>query len=174
MKRFVFLAGLLLLVGCKSATDPTPENYLTAINAYLGDHPDCLLDGSIHFPYETSDPAKTKQMDALTNAGMLAVTREPAIHISRYTLTLSAASATRDLCFGYRTATSVVSSTPPAPANGFNETKVVYKYSLHDVHVWAKSQEMTDAFPVLSKEATGEATDTITLAQNRVGWAVPD
>jgi hypothetical protein len=174
MKKILLIAGLLVVAGCKSATDATPENYLNTINTYLGDHPDCLLDGSIRFPYETSDPAKTKQMDALTNAGMLAVTREPAIHVSRYTLTPSAATATRNLCFGYRTATSVVSSTPPASANGFIETQVVYKYQLHDVHVWAKSQEMMDTFPVLAHEASGEATDKITLALDRVGWSVPD
>jgi hypothetical protein len=167
-------ASLLCFAGCKSATDPTPENYLNTINAYLGDHPDCLLDGSIHFPYETSDAEKTKQMDTLVKAEVLAVTREPAIHVSRYTLTPAGSSAGRNLCYGFRTATSIVSSTPPAPANGFTETQVVYTYVLHDERVWAKEAAVVAAFPALANGASGNATDKITLALDRVGWSVPD
>jgi hypothetical protein len=174
MKKVFLIAGLILLAGCKSKTDPTPENYLATINAYLPDHPDCLLDGSTRFPFETSDPAKTKQMDSLVKAQVLEVSHEPAIHISRYTLTPSGTAAGPLLCFGYRNATGIVSSTPPAPANGFNETTVVYKYVLHDVPMWAKTQEVVDAFPKLAHEAGGNATDTITLAQDRVGWSVPN
>jgi len=167
-------AFALMLSGCKSATDPTPENYLKTINAYLPDHPDCLLDSSVTFPYETGNPARTRQMDTLVKAQVLEVGREPMLHVSRYTLTKTGTAAGPHLCFGYRNATAVVSNTPPAPANGFTETTVTYKYVLHDIPMWAKSADVMDAFPTLAHEASGNATDTITLALDRVGWSVPN
>jgi len=175
MKKTMLIAGFaLLIVGCKSATDPTPENYLNTINAYLPDHPDCLLDSSVTFPYTTSDEARTKQLDTLVKSQVLEVGREPAMHVSRYTLTQTGTAAGPHLCFGYRNATDIVSSTTPAMANGFPETKVTYKYKLHDMPMWAKSEDVQAAFPVLAHEASGDATDTITLAQDRVGWSVPN
>ena len=169
------LAGCsLVMTGCKSATDPTPENYLKTINAYLPDHPDCLLDSSVTFPYTTGDAARTKQLDTLVKSQVLEVGREPMMHVSRYTLTATGKAAGPHLCFGYRNATAIVSNTPPAPANGFPETKVTYKYVLHDMPMWAKSEDVQAAFPVLAHEAGGDATDTITLALDRVGWSVPN
>jgi len=163
-----------MLAGCNTAVKPTAENYLRTINAYLPDHPDCLLDGSVRFPYETSDAAMTKKMDALVAVKVLEASREPAIHISRYTLTPVGVSAGPNLCFGFREATGIASSTPPATADGFEETKVVYAYRLKDMPVWAKTSAVQDAFPVLAHEASGEATDRITLALTRVGWSVPN
>jgi hypothetical protein len=174
MKKVLLIAGLLLLAGCKSATDPTPENYLATLNAYLPDHPDCLLDGTIRFPFETTDPAKMKQMDALVKAQVLDASHETAIRESRYTLTPTGTAAGQNLCFGTRYATSIVSSTPPAVANGFPETTVVYHYVIHDMPVWAKTPEVLAAFPVLAHEATGDATDTIVLALDRISWSVPN
>jgi len=175
MKRVIAVVGIaVLLAGCNSKTKPTPENYLATINAYLPDHADCLLDGSIRFPYETTDPAETKRFDTLVKAQVLDVTREPAIHISRYTLTPTGIKARSNLCFGYRNATEIVSSTPPALANTFTETQVVYRYVLLDEPMWAKTPEVMAAFPKLAAEASGNATDTITLALTRVGWSVPN
>jgi hypothetical protein len=175
MKRILTIACVaLLLAGCNTALKPTPENYLATLNKYLPDHQDCLLDGSITFPYETSDPAMTKKMDALVHSKVLDVAREPAIHISRYTLTPEGSTAGHNLCYGYREATAIVSSTPPAPANGFDETTVVYSYKVRDIPVWAKTAEIMAAFPAFAHEAGGDATDTITLALTRVGWTVPN
>ena len=182
MKKIVLIAAFALssagctlsLAGCKSATDPTPENYLTTINAYLPDHPDCLFDSTVTFPYETSDVAQSKQLDTLVKSQVLEVGREPAMHVSRYTLTATGKAAGPHLCYGYRNATAVVTNTPPAVANGFTETAVTYKFKLHDMPMWAKSEDVQAAFPKLAHEASGDATDTITLAQDRVGWSVPN
>ncbi len=173
-KTMLFAVVALALMGCKTATDPTPENYLNTINAYLPDHPDCLLDSSVTFPYETGDPARTKQMDTLVKAQVLEVGRENLMHVSRYTETATGKAAGPHLCFGYRNATAIVSNTPPAVANGFTETTVTYKYVLHDIPMWAKSADVMAAFPTLAHEASGNATDTITLALDRVGWSVPN
>jgi hypothetical protein len=162
------------VAGCKSATDPTPENYLKTVNAYLPDHADCLLDSTTSFPYSTSDAAKTKQLDTLVKSQVLAVGRDLSIHVSRYTLTPTGTAAGAHLCYGFRVATDIVSNTTPALANGFTETQVTYKYKLHDMPMWAKSAEVQAAFPTLAHEASGEATDTITLALDRIGWSVPN
>ena len=164
----------LLLSGCKSDTDPTPENYLKTINAYLPDHADCLFDSTVTFPYETSDQTQIKQLDTLAKSQVLEVGRDPSVHVSRYSLTATGKAAGPHLCFGYRNATAVVSNTPPALANGYTETAVTYKYKLHDMPMWAKSADVQAVFPKLAHEASGDATDTITLALDRVGWSVPN
>ena len=170
----LLLALILALTACNSKTKPTPENYIATINAYFPDHPDCLLDGSVTFPYETSDPATTKQMDALVKAQILEAHTEPSIHVSRYTLTPTGTKAGKHLCYGHREATSIVSSTPPALANGFTETNVTYAYKIEDLPIWAKTPEVLAAYPKMAHEASGDATDKITLALTGVGWSVPN
>jgi hypothetical protein len=51
---------------------------------------------------------------------------------------------------------------------------VTYQYKLHDMPMWAKSADVQAVYPKLSQEASGTATDTITLALDRVGWSVPN
>jgi hypothetical protein len=174
MKKLPLLTGLLFLTACNSATKPTDANYIATLNAYFPDHPDCLLDGSVRFPFETGDPTLTKQMDALADAQMLELHRAPIIKITRYTLTDAGAKAGPHFCYGHREVTAIVSSTPPVVANGLSETTVVYRYKIEDMPVWAKTPQVVAAYPTLAHEATGDATGTITLAQNRVGWVVPD
>jgi hypothetical protein len=170
----VIASALLLLTACNSATKPTDANYIATLNAYFPDHPDCLLDGSVKFPFETGDPVLTKQMDALADARMLELHRAPVIHITRYTLTDAAAKAGPNFCYGHREVTAIVSSTPPAMENGFPETNVVYRYKVGDMPVWAKTPQVLAAFPTLAHEATGDATGKMTLALDRVSWSVPN
>jgi hypothetical protein len=174
MKKVLLIASLALLTGCNPAMKPTAENYLTTINAWLTDHPDCLLDGSLRFPYETSDPVMTKKMDALVDSKMMILTDDRNLHVKIYALTPLGTKSAPNFCFGYRKATDIVSSTTPAMANGFPETQVVYKYVIHDLTSWADTPQMMAAFPVLAQETSGNATDKITLAQTRVSWSVPD
>ena len=173
-KHRLALVFVLPLAACNSKTKATPENYISTLNAYFPDHPDCLLDSTVSFPYETSDPAHTAQMDALVKAQILEVSREPAIKISRYTLTPTGTRAGKHLCYGHREVTSIASSTPPAPANGFTETQVTYHYKIQDLPIWAKDADVQAAFPTLAHEASGDATDRITLALTGVGWSVPN
>ena len=174
MRKLLLLCGFLVLTACNSKTRPTDENYINTLNAYFPDHPDCLLDPEITFPYETSDPTHVKQMDALVKAKILEVGREPAMKVSRYTLAPAAAHAGKHLCFGYRHVTGIVSSTPPALANGFTETNVVYTYRVEDLPVWSKTDDVQAAFPKLAEESGGNATGKMTLALTGVGWSVPN
>ena len=178
MKRLltasICLAGVALMTACNTKINPTPENYIATLNAYFPEHPDCLLDGTVKFPYESSDPAMLKQMGALVTAQILEEHKEPAIHVSRYTLTPTGMKAGTHLCFGHRAVTSIESSTPPALSNGFQQTQVVYHYKIMDMPIWAKTPELLTAYPKMAHEASGTATDKATLALSGVGWTVPN
>jgi len=62
--------------------------------------------------------------------------------------------------------TSIDSFTPPATANGFTETQVVYHYTMQDIPVWANSAAMRAVFPALAQDASGTATGKATLASH--------
>jgi hypothetical protein len=171
---------LLALAACDSKSKATPANFILGINAHFADHPDCLFPNPAFpdppaFPFETTDPAKTKQLNALADAQLLNVQVERDIHASRYTTTEVGARVAPRFCYGHRVVTSVDSFTPPAQANGFPETQVTYHYTLQDVPVWAKSDAMRSAFPALALDtAGGGASGTSTLAGTMAGWQVPD
>jgi hypothetical protein len=113
-------------------------------------------------------------MDALVVAQILEAKKEPAIHITRYTLTTTGERAGTHLCYGHRQVTSIVSSTPPAQANGFLETSVTYGYKMVDTPMWAKTAEVEAAYPKMAQQVSGDARATMTLARNRVTWLVPE
>jgi hypothetical protein len=167
-------ALFLTTLGCKNPkTATTSENFISTIDGHFIDHSDCLLVDT-RFPYETSDPAKTKQMDSLVTALLLTKSEEKSIHASRYTPTTAGARYAPRFCYGHRRVTTIDGFTPPAVANGFNETQVTYHYSMQEVPVWAKTPEVLAAFPDAAKAINGQATATITLAQSPVGWQVPN
>jgi hypothetical protein len=169
------LASLLMATaGCHSKTAPTPENFTTALNTHFLDHPDCLFPEAPRFPYETSDPVKTKQMNTLVTNQLLTVEVERDIHVSRYTPTPTGERAAPRFCYGHRVVSSIDSSTPPAQANGFPETQVVYHYTMEEVPVWAKSTDVQAAFPTMAHDTSGTATDKATLARSAVDWQVPE
>jgi hypothetical protein len=174
--RFAALAALVLLplAACDSPSAATPKNFIAGLNVHFADHPDCLFPDAPTFPYETTDPAKTKQLNALVDAQLLTVAVERDIHASRYTPTDAGARVAPRFCFGHRTVTAIDSFTPPAQANGFPETKVDYRYTIPDVPVWAKSAAMRAVFPAMALATSGNATDHATLAGTMAGWQVPD
>ena len=176
--RFLaMLAGfclLFLIAGCDSKSKATPENFTAGLNAHFADHPDCLFSNPPHFPYETSDSAMTKQLDALVAEQLLTVERERELHVSRYIPKEAGARVAPSFCYGHRIVSSIDSFTPPAPANGFPETQVTYHYTVQDVPVWAKSDAMRAAFPAMALETSGTASDKATLAGTMAGWQVPD
>ena len=164
----------LIATGCKSKTKATPENFITGLNANFATHNECLFPQAPRFPYETSNKEETKQFDSLVKAQLLTVAQEPAIHVSRYTVTTTGARYAPRFCYGHRNVTAVDSFTPPAQANGFPETRVTYRYSLTEVPVWAKTPEVQAAFPDMARAISGESTATATLAGTLAGWQVPD
>ncbi|HEY5055857.1 MAG TPA: hypothetical protein VII58_06835 [Acidobacteriaceae bacterium] len=169
-----FAASLLLLplVACHSKTAATPENFTVALNAYFTDHPDCLFPNPPSFPYETTDPEKTRQMNALVASQLLTVHQAVLLHESRYTVTAAGARVAPRFCFGHRIATAIDSSTPPTNNNGMLQTQVAYHYTLQDVPVWAKTDQMRAAFPAMAQAIGGAASDKATLGKTMVDWQV--
>jgi hypothetical protein len=172
--RFFAASLMVVIAGCHSKTAPTPENFIVGLNSYFAEHSECLFPDPPSFPYETSDPAKTRQMNALVASKLLTVEQEREIHASRYTTTDAGARAAPRFCYGHRVVSTVDSFTPPAPANGFVETQVLYHYTMEDVPVWVKSDDMRAAFPTMDRATSGTASDKATLASTMAGWEVPD
>jgi hypothetical protein len=164
---------LLPVIGCHSKSAPTSTNFIAGLNKHFVDHPDCLL-SNIHFPYETSDPKETAQMDTLVKSQLLEKSVEMAVHVSRYTVSTYGTRYAPSFCYGHRVANTIDHFTPPAVANGFNETQVTYHFTMEDVPVWAKSANVLKAFPAMAQITSGHATGVATLAQTPVGWQVPD
>ena len=165
----------LTFSGCHSPSDPSPENFTKGLTKFLADHPDCLYKTALRFPYETSDKDEIRQLDALVTNKLLEKGTEPAIHITRYSVSDYGQKSAPRFCYGFRHVTGIASYTPPAKAaSGFNESKVTYNYSLEDTPVWAKSAGVMAAFPDEAKAVSGASSATITLAQTGVGWQVPD
>jgi hypothetical protein len=171
--RSLTTLAVLACLACSGKSKATPENYLNGLNAHLAAKPECLFPDT-RFPYETSNPADIKRMDTLVASQLLTVSHETAIHVARYVPTDLGAKVAPHFCYGHREATSIDSSTPPALANGFNETQVTYHYVMRDVPVWAKSANVKAVFPDMAEKTSGNATDKATLAQTPVGWQVPE
>ena len=160
--------------GCNSGKSaPTPTNFTQAINTHFLDHPDCLF-SDIRFPFETGDPAKTKQMDSLAKALLLDKSYEAGVHVSRYTVTPTGTRFAPHFCYGHREVTSIESSTPLTVNNGFKETTVTYSYTMKEVPVWALSPDVQTAYPDMSRAINSQVTAKATLAQTPVGWQIPD
>ena len=174
----ILAAIVLLATGCSSKTKPTDQNFMAGLNAYYATHNDCLFPSALRFPYEVSPGPNAKvekqRMDALMNAGLMKVTEEGGIHVNVYALTPGGERAGGRFCYGHRQITGIDNFTPPTKtANGMLESHVTYRYTMMDVPVWVKTDEMQKAFPDMAKAISGESTGEITLENAGVGWQVP-
>ena len=175
-KGAAVVVGLgMVLAGCHSASDANPANLTKGLEKYLLDHPSCLYKVALRFPYETSDAGEIRQLDSLVASKLLEKGTEPAIHITRYSISDYGQKSAPRFCYGFQHVSGIDSFTPPAKAvDGFNESRVTYRYHLEDVPVWAKSAGVQAAYPEMAHAVSGESKATITMAQTAVGWQVPD
>lgn len=173
----VFLV-LALFCGCSSANKPTDANFTAALNAWYENHNECLFPHGHAFPYEVAPGATAKQdekqLDALTDAGLMTRLKDLQMHVSRYTLNGAGQRYGPRFCYGHREVTGIVSFTPPGPHEGFTETTVTFHYVMHDVPVWARSQQVQAAFPDLARSLGSSPTGQMTLASAGAGWHVPE
>ncbi len=168
------MGTILLIAGCDSKAKPTEANFTQTINTYFTEHPDCLL-SNIRFPYATSDPAVTKQLNTLVKSLLLESSYETAVKTTRYTVARAGTRYAPRFCYGHRTVSSIESSTPlvKGPA-GLPETHISYRYKIEDVPVWAKSPDVQAAYPQMASATTEGGSGQITLAQSVAGWQVPE
>lgn len=191
-KRNIFRGALLssvilLALGC-SRTGDSDANYKRAIDSYSEAHPDCLWPHSKKFPVQvaTSDGARTKGYDALTDAGLLTrTTAEKKVMIiaskqmniydvsdkgrSRWTQ-----DTTRpgygNFCYGQRHVKQIENVSVTTNSSGVKTARVDYTFNVQDVPNWAKGQEMQNAFPILSSTLAGTQTAQATLQMNGNNW----
>lgn len=184
MKRTVSRPGaaaclfLAVFCGCSSANKPTDANFMSALNPWYDNHNDCLFPHGHAFPYEVAPGANAKQeekqLDALTDAGLMTRLKDLNMHVERYTLNAAGNRYGPRFCYGHREVTSIVGFTPPGPHDGFTETTVTYHYIMHDVPVWARSEQVEAAFPELAQSLGSAPTGQMTLANAGAGWHVPE
>ncbi|HEX4064393.1 MAG TPA: hypothetical protein VHZ09_00105 [Acidobacteriaceae bacterium] len=171
-------AAAMLVGGCSNANKPTDKNFMTALNTYYQDHRDCIFPQGHTFPYEVAPGASQKEekreMDALTDAGLLTRLEDRDMHVDRYSLNKAGERFAPRFCYGYREVTSIAGFTPPGPKDGFTETTVTYHYTEHEVPVWANTDQVKDAFPAVAKALSDGATGETTLASAGAGWHVPE
>ena len=176
----LIVTGALLssVSGCTSATKATNENLQKGLVRHFESRNECLFPTALKFPYEVSPGSSAreekKRMDALTEAGLLLRQEELAIKVDRYTLTALGTRVGGRFCYGHRQILSVNSFTPPENRNGFIETTVSYNYSMAEVPVWVKTDEMRAAFPQMAKAISGPQSDQKALATVGAGWQVPE
>jgi hypothetical protein len=180
--RVVAGAGAAALIafgaGCNTQNKPTPENFTKTLNTYFQDRSDCLFPQGHAWPYEVAPSATAKedkkQMDALTDAGLLTRVEDRSMNVNRYSLNgLAGQRFAPRFCYGHREVTEIVSNTPPGPKDGFTETVVTYRYAMREVPVWANAEGVKAAFPALANSLGNAPTDQITLATVGAGWQVP-
>lgn len=171
-------AAIAVGSGCSTANKPTAKNFINALNTYYQDHGDCIFPQGQQFPYEVApgsdQAAEKKEMDALTDAGMLTRLEDRDMHVDRYSLNAAGQRFAPRFCYGHREATDIVSFTPPGPKDGFTETTVTYHYTMHDVPVWASLEQVQAAFPQVGKALGSTPTDQAVLASAGAGWHVPE
>lgn len=172
----VCLAGA---AGCTPDTKPTNAKLEKALNSYYESHNECLFPGGLKFPYEVSPGSNSKQekkqMDAMTDAGLLKRQEVPAMHVAEYTLSPLGQRVVPRFCYGHRVVKSIDGFTPSVKQpNGFFETNVTYHYTMMDVPVWAKTDAMEAAFPKMANSISDNANDQMTLATVGAGWQIPE
>jgi hypothetical protein len=188
------VASLLLLAAiaalptaCKKEIDKT--QFISAINnSYAGKH-ECIWPEPVKMPAE-ADPSKderTRDFDALTDAGLLARAPEEKKRflvgskpVNLYDLSDKGHTAwTPDpsepgygnFCFGHFNVTHVVSAVPNDPSNPTQFT-VTYQYEVEGIPTWASTPESMRTFPKIAKDnSIQSATATLTKDTNG-GWVV--
>jgi len=181
-------AVIVLAAGCHSNT-VDKAFFKSAINNYLGAHPECVWNDPIKLPAQadTSNDMQTWGYDALTDAGLLVRTSAEkkrfllgSKQVNNYDLSAKGRSTwTADsshpgygnFCFGHREVTTVDSFTPPDTASVTQYT-VNYHYDVAGVPSWASSAEMKTAFSKLAADTSGQQTATATLVKSSDGWQV--
>lgn len=165
-----------LLAGCSSDLKPTNAKLEKGLNDYLADHSECLYPRGMSFPYEVSpgpgSKAEEKRMDAMKAAGLLNELKDLDMHVERYTLTTLGQRVAPRFCYGHKEVTSVDSFTPPVKQGNVLQTTVTFHADMHDVPIWARTKEMTDAFPDMGANLSGPQPSQIVMATAGVGWQV--
>lgn len=173
--------------GCKKELDTV--GFKSAINNSFAGRHECIWPEPLKLPAEadTSKDEKTRDYDALTDAGLLVRgTAEKkrflvgSKQVNQYDLSDKGHAAwTADpnqpgygnFCFGHFNVTAIDSAVPNDAANPTQYT-VTYRYEVEGIPGWATTPETMRTFPrVAASTAIQTATATLIQGTNG-GWAV--
>ena len=179
------LTGLFVsATGCKKQFDQA--EFKSAINKSFAGRHECVWPEPIKLPaqVDTSKDEKTRDYDALTDAGLLirgsAEKKRFLIgskQISDYDLSDKGRPAwTPDpeygnFCFGHFNVTAIDNATPNDPSRPTQYT-VNYRYEVEGIPAWASTPESMRAFPKIAADTSIQSA-TATLVKGTNGaWAV--
>jgi len=188
------LASLLLLTAlailptaCKQTVDKA--EFKSAIQNSLAHRHDCVWPQPVKMPAE-ADPSKderTRDFDALTDAGLLARAAEEKKRflvgskpVNLYDLSDKGHAAwTPDptqpgygnFCFGHFNVTAITSATPNDPSNPTQYT-VNYQYEVEGMPSWATTAESRLTFPKLAADTSIQTATVTVVKDSNGGWAV--
>jgi hypothetical protein len=184
---FLLAVTALLLTSCKNEIDKA--QFKSAINSSLAGKHECIWPETVKMPAE-ADPSKderTRDFDALTDAGLLARAPEEkkrfligSKQVNLYDLSDKGHTAwTPDpkqpgygnFCFGHFNVTNVVNAIPADPANPTQYT-VTYQYEVEGIPGWATTPESRRAFPKISKDTSIQSATATVVKDSNGGWVV--
>lgn len=185
---FLLAAIATLPIACNKETVDKAE-FKSAIQNSLARHHDCVWPQPVKMPAE-ADPSKderTRDFDALTDAGLLARAPEEKKRflvgskpVNLYDLSDKGHAAwTPDpsqpgygnFCFGHFNVTAISNATPNDPNNPTQYT-VNYQYEVEGMPTWATTAESRLTFPKLAADTSIQTATVTVIKGTNGGWAV--
>jgi len=182
------LTGLIAwATGCKKQVDQA--EFKSAINASFARRHECVWPEPIKLPaqVDTSKDEKTREWDALTDAGLLirgSAEKQRFLvgskQVTNYDLSDKGHSAwTPDpnrpgygnFCFGHFNVTAIDSATPNDPSNPTQYT-VKYRYEVEGIPGWASTPETMRTFPKIAADTSIQSATATLVKGTNGGWAV--
>jgi hypothetical protein len=182
------LTGLFACAaGCKKQVDQA--EFKSAINKSFAGRHECVWPEPIKLPaqVDTSKDEKTRDYDALTDAGLLirgsAEKKRFLVgskQISNYDLSDKGRPAwTPDpdepgygnFCFGHFNVTAIDNATPNDPSKPTQYT-VNYRYEVEGIPAWASTPESMRAFPKIAADTSIQSASATLVKGTNGTWAV--
>ena len=184
----LILTGLMAwAAGCKKQIDLI--QFKSAINESFSGRHECVWPEPIKLPaqVDTSKDEKTRDFDALTDAGLFirgsAEKKRFLVgskQVSNYDLSDKGRPAwTPDpnqpgygnFCFGKFNVTAIDSATPDDPSNPTQYT-VKYRYEVEGIPAWATTPESMRAFPKIASDTSIQSATATLVKDSSGGWVV--
>jgi len=205
MRRFslIFLAGVVALTACDSASKPSDGNFRRAIDRYLEKHGKACTWIGRPFPVDVSESEQKlqsgtgPQMATLEAAGLVrssdtiavapgifgpgaprrAKRYEPTEAGERYLQQVPAVlGQSAGFCYGDKTVDSIVKWTEPIATGPYSQSEVTYTYKIANLAPWAERSDIQREFGDVRTIVNGisKSNEIAGLRLTNQGWEVPE
>jgi hypothetical protein len=172
--------------GCKKQVDQA--EFKSAINKSFAGRHECVWPEPIKLPaqVDTSKDEKTRDYDALTDAGLLirgsAEKKRVLVGSKQVNYLLSDKGHPAwtpdpkqpgygNFCFGHFNVTAIDNATPNDPSNPTQYT-VNYRYEVEGIPDWARTPESMRTFPKIAADTSIQSATATLVTGTNGGWAV--